>query len=337
MKDLSKHIEYLLLDHECVIYPELGAFITSYISSKWSKDENLFLPPYRSVWFNPHLKEDDDLFVSTLVQRYNISRADAILLCTEYLEEVYQELEENGTVDIGSIGTFIKESEEAPLIFAPTLSGIETPDIYGLDSVQLPLLSAQETDMQTTELKHADHAIHSDKKHITIRIRRSIINYVTAAAAAVVLFLGFPTPAHNTGMTEEQKAETDFFMPANLRPMPAVSASPKGLVQEEDAQPMIESEDVTEEESIDTSTATIKSEQPSYAIVLASSISMKNAQSYVASLQNRGHKAEILSRGKMIRVIIPGFHSADEVHQAIKQMQSQSNEFSKAWTLKLED
>ena len=72
-------------------------------------------------------------------------------------------------------------------------------------------------------------------------------------------------------------------------------------------------------------------------MVLASSISMKNAQNYVANLQNRGHKAEVLVRGKMIRVIIPGFQSAEEVHQAIKELQKQSNEFSKAWTLKLED
>ncbi len=332
MKDLSKHIEYLLLDHECVIYPELGAFITSYISSKWSKEENLFLPPYRSVWFNPQLKEDDNLFISSLAQRYNISRDDAILLCTEYLEEIYQELEENGTVDIGSIGTFIRESEDSPMIFAPTLSGIATPDIYGLDSVQLPLLDVQETDIGATVFKQADHAIHSDEKHITIRIRRSIVNYITAAAASVILFLSFSTPALNTGMTEEQRAQTEFFMPSNLIPHTIVTVKeehPKETINED-----TEVQGVNETESqIVPKTST----HSPYAMVLASSISMKNAQNYVANLQNRGHKAEVLVRGKMVRVIIPGFQSAEEVHQAIKELQKQSNEFSKAWTLKLED
>ena len=337
MKDLSKHIEYLLLDHECVIYPELGAFITNYISSKWSKEENLFLPPYRFVWFNPQIKEDDNMFISTLALRYNISHADATLLCTEYLEEIYQELEENGNVDIGSIGTFIKESEDSPIIFAPTISGIATPDIYGLDSVQLPLLNAQETDIQATSFKQTDHAIHTDEKHITIRIRRSFINYVTATAAAIILFLGFSTPAHNTGMSKEQIAETEFFIPSNLRPQPIVSIHPEGIDQEKNIQPILESENETKDNAVNISTSTITDKQSSYAIVLASAISMKNAQNYIANLQNRGYKAEILVRGKMVRVIIPGFHSVDEVHQAIKQMQSQSNEFSKAWTLKLED
>ena len=335
MKDLSKHIEYLLLDHECVVYPELGAFITSYISSKWSKEENLFLPPCRSVWFNPQLKEDDNLFISTLAQRYNISRADAILLCTEYLEELYQELEENGTADIGSIGTFIKESEEAPMIFAPTLSGIATPDIYGLDSVQLPLLNTQAPDIQTPDTRQAGHAIHTDERHITIRIRRSIVNYAAAVAASIILFLGLTTPAYNTGMTQEQKAETEFFMPSNLRPLTSVSAQPEEPATEENTLPTAEDSGETEEDVADISTPATQDVQSAYAIVLASSISMKNAQNYVASLQSRGHNAEILNNGKMIRVIIPGFNSAKEVHQAIKQMQSQSNEFSKAWTLKL--
>ena len=332
MKDLSKHIEYLLLDHECVIYPELGAFITSYISSKWSKEENLFLPPYRSVWFNPQLKEDDNLFISSLAQRYNISRDDAILLCTEYLEEIYQELEENGTVDIGSIGTFIRESEDSPMIFAPTLSGIATPDIYGLDSVQLHLLDVREADIGATVFKQADHAIHTDEKHITIRIRRSIVNYITAAAASVILFLSFSTPALNTGMTEEQRAQTEFFMPSNLIPHTIVTVKeehPKETINED-----------TEVQGVNETEAQIvpkTSTHSPYAMVLASSISMKNAQNYVANLQNRGHKAEVLVRGKMVRVIIPGFQSAEEVHQAIKELQKQSNEFSKAWTLKLED
>lgn len=336
MKDLSKHIEYLLLDHECVVYPELGAFITSYISSKWSKEENLFLPPYRSVWFNPQLKEDDNLFISTLAHRYNISRADAILLCTEYLEEIYQELEENGTADIGSIGTFIKESEEAPMIFAPTLSGVATPSIYGLDSVQLPILNDQTTETQATDTRQPVHAIHSDEKHITIRIRRSIVNYAAAVAASIILFLGLTTPAYNTGMTQEQRAETEFFMPSNLRPLTAVPAQPEQSAAEDNAQPAVEDPEETEENvGTQTTTQETQAEQSSYAIVLASAISMKNAQNYVANLQSRGHNAEIFISGKMVRVIIPGFRSAEEVHQAIKQMQTQSSEFSKAWTLKL--
>jgi hypothetical protein len=272
------------------------------------------------------------LFISSLAQRYNISRDDAILLCTEYLEEIYQELEENGTVDIGSIGTFIRESEDSPMIFAPTLSGIATPDIYGLDSVQLPLLNVQETDIGATVFKQADHAIHSDEKHITIRIRRSIVNYITATAASVILFLSFSTPALNTGMTEEQRAQTEFFMPSNLIPHTIVTVKeehPKETINED-----TEVQGVNETEAqIVPKTSTLSP----YAMVLASSISMKNAQNYVANLQNRGHKAEVLVRGKMVRVIIPGFQSAEEVHQAIKELQKQSNEFSKAWTLKLED
>ena len=340
MKDLSKHIEYLLLDHECVIYPDLGAFITSYISSKWSQEENLFLPPYRSVWFNPQLKEDDDLFISTLARRYHISHADAALLCAEYLEELYQELEENGTVDLGSIGALIREEDDAPLIFAPSPSGISTPSLYGLDTVQLPLLQALNEEISVSPVTPAAKpAIHTDEKHITIRIRRSLVNYLTAAAASIILFLSFSTPALNTGMTEEQLAQTEFFLPSNLVPHTVVSVKeehPRETNVNTEVQEVSEVEATGTTQATSSSASTTSASSP-YAMVLASSISMKNAQSYVANLQSRGHKAEVLVRGKMVRVIIPGFQSAEEVHQAIKELQKQGNEFSKAWTLKLED
>ncbi len=351
MKDLSKHIEFLLLDHECVIYPDLGAFITSYISSKWSQEENLFLPPYRSVWFNPQLKEDDDLFVSTLARRYHISHADAALLCAEYLEELNQELEENGTVEVGSIGALIREEEDAPIIFAPSPSGVCTPGLYGLDTVQIPLLPEKSKEEETFPAAQTDKpAIHTDERHITIRIRRSLVNYLTSAAASIILFLAFSTPAQNTAMTEGERAQTELFIPSNLMPRTIVKVQkemPKEITAEAATETANEAttgtaiqETGTQEETAETSapgTTQAAMPQPAYAMVLASSISLKNAQSYVETLQARGLKAEVLARGKMVRVVIPGFQTAEEVHRAIKELQKTSSEFSKAWTLKLED
>ena len=72
-----------------------------------------------------------------------------------------------------------------------------------------------------------------------------------------------------------------------------------------------------------------------YAIVLASAISQKNAERYVENLKSRGYKAEIQSTKKLIRVIIPGFSTKEEVQTQIKQMKESSDEFSKIWTLEL--
>ena len=88
MKDLSQHIEYLLLDHDCVIYPQLGAFRATYVPSRWSQAEDLFLPPYRSVSFDADTKESDGLFETSLSRRYRVSPVDAEVMCAEYLDYI---------------------------------------------------------------------------------------------------------------------------------------------------------------------------------------------------------------------------------------------------------
>ena len=53
MIELSRHIENLLLKHNCVIVPQLGGFVTQYVPARYISEEQIFLPPYRSVGFNP--------------------------------------------------------------------------------------------------------------------------------------------------------------------------------------------------------------------------------------------------------------------------------------------
>ena len=43
MISLAKHIELLLLDHDCVIVPELGTFIANHASACYNEyDDSLF-------------------------------------------------------------------------------------------------------------------------------------------------------------------------------------------------------------------------------------------------------------------------------------------------------
>ena len=59
MLNLSRHIESLLLDHNCVIIPGFGGFITQYTSARYIKEEGIFLPPYRNIIFNKELVLND--------------------------------------------------------------------------------------------------------------------------------------------------------------------------------------------------------------------------------------------------------------------------------------
>ena len=73
MIELSRHIESLMLNHDCVIVPGLGGFITQYMHARYIAEEGLFLPPYRSVGFNQQLTFNDGLLVQSYMQAYDTS------------------------------------------------------------------------------------------------------------------------------------------------------------------------------------------------------------------------------------------------------------------------
>lgn len=329
MKDLSKHIEFLLLDHDCVIYPQLGAFIAKYIPSRWVEEEDLFLPPYRSISFNEKLKEGDDLFVTSLANRYKISLNEARNLCADFLEYIHQELSDNGSIDLGSIGLLNLDHATGQITFSPCIAGVTTPDLYGLDVCHLtPLKLEEQSKTETKKIKVS--SVHADEKNITIQINRNVFNYVAAIAASIVLFFSLASPVANSGMTEEQMSEANFFIPKNLIPFQNETIS-ENIVAIPNAIER-ESENIAKETQIEFSEEQNKSK---YAIVLASAISKKNAERYVESLKNRGYQAEVQITKKLVRVIIPGFNSTEEVQNKIKEMKASSSEFNKIWKLEL--
>lgn len=73
----------------------------------------------------------------------------------------------------------------------------------------------------------------------------------------------------------------------------------------------------------------------SYAIVLASAISEKNANIYIEQLSKRNIKASIYSKGKMRRVIIDGFATDEAAHKQLRTLQTQNTDMSAAWVLEI--
>ena len=338
MKDLSQQIEYLLLDHDCVIYPQLGAFVTTYVPSRWSQAEDLFLPPYRSVSFDAETKESDGLFVTSLSRRYKVSPVDAEVMCAEYLDYIKQELSENGTMDLGSIGVFVQENETDPLTFYPAPAGVASPGLYGLDALHMEPLSADQRQARRTSKRRSIlPSVKSDERHITIRISRHLANYVAAAAASIILFFAFSTPVQNTDIRQPQAAESNLFLPAHLMP----ASTNAGTCASSDANYSKQSPELQQVEAPATASSAEASPslQPkeSYAVVLASQVSMKNAEAFVASLKAEGYNAEVYVRNEMVRVILPGFESAEAVHEQIRQMKARSHKYDKAWTLKIDN
>ena len=63
MIELSRHIEMLLLENDCVVVPDFGGFIAHYQPARYVEEEGIFLPPLRTVGFNPQLTMNDGMLM----------------------------------------------------------------------------------------------------------------------------------------------------------------------------------------------------------------------------------------------------------------------------------
>ena len=198
--------------------PQLGTFSIQQRDSRWVAEEDLFLPPVRNVAFSREQDQAAADFIQSLAVALRLTSEQAQAACAEYVENMRQELAANSVAEVGSIGMFVRDSATGTDCFLPCQAGVTSPDLYGLDSIYQPRLP--ESVRQSGAVKQpTDHAIHRDDKHVTIRIPRSLLYYATAAAAAIIVFLSFSTPAiYTSPEVGTTVAATNLFLPSNLLP-----------------------------------------------------------------------------------------------------------------------
>lgn len=357
MNELAKHIEYLLLDNDCVVVPQFGGFVTQKVGAERIEEEELFLPPMRTVRFNPDLQANDGLLVHSLMKTYRIEESEAKRMLHSLVLDLRQTLLENTSCDFGSMGVFT-QNEDGEVSFAPCQAGTVCPTFYGLDALQFPRLQPQSAvTMRKTSAAESKPFIHKDEQHITIRINRRLINYLTATVAAVILFFMFSTPAQNTDTTlpEVSSATATLFIPQILpkeigsttvttnfsegKGSEATKESTTSNAPTTTVRPdtTVNNNNGQADSALATNDVTMSETQENlFCVVIASSITEKNAQVYVNKLTERGIQgAEVFKKGKMVRVIFSGYQTENEAYIKMNELRLQSSEFETAWVYKL--
>ncbi len=230
MIELKRHIEILLLDNDCVVVPGLGGFVTHHIDARYDARDGVYLPPLRTLGFNQKLDMNDSLLAQSYVEAYDMSYPEAMRKIDEEVGELKSALEKDGFYDLSDIGTLVVNAD-GRYEFDPCESGILTPSLYGLSSVDVPLLledggaatipaaiempvksvteerggaekpAAQQSqqvfpygESKLAEKLCADGEGDSEK---TISIKVSLLRNVLAVACAVLAFFMLATPINN--------------------------------------------------------------------------------------------------------------------------------------------
>lgn len=367
MIELSRHIESLMLKHDCVIVPNLGGFVTQYVPARRVDDEQLFLPPCRSVGFNPQLNLNDGLLVQSYMQAYDTNYPEALKLINDAVTQLKQQLQEEGEYELSGIGK-LTLGAGGRFNFVPCEAGVLSPELYGLDAVTTPRIAElQKTTQQSKDNTKSNKKkvnIKRTEKNYTISINRELVNYVAAAVVAIVFYFIFATPINNNEQTEHQVASTMYEQlfnnattsqqsttiqptltttPITTTPCGMDSATVLTTTQQVETTQQEQKKVTPQAEATNAKANEVtekdKTVQPAisgqYTLVLASAITEGNAQSFSDKLKKEGlPEATPYRRGRMVRVIY-GHYSTEQAAQAALNKLQHNKAFAEAWVMEI--
>ena len=346
--ELERHIEILLLSNDCVIVPDLGGFMTHYVEARYDEEDNMFLPPQRTLVFNPQLKLNDSLLAQSFIEAYDISYPEAIRRIESEVSELKQYLYNEGFYELNDLGV-LKVNDEGKLEFEPCEAGILTPELYGLSSFEamplsgrLPMTSetSQAEDSKTEEtaetiiLPMAEEETVMEEEDRAITIKMSWVRNVIATAAAILLFFVLTTPVSNDDQSIVSKSQ--ITLPIINKDS---SANATDKLDKQTVKDALQKRDTVVEKAIGTAEEVQLTEEsveaPNYCIVLASQVSRRNAEEFVSNLQKKGiDDARVYLYNNIRRVVCGSFKTEAEAYQQLQKIH-QTPSLADAWVYKM--
>lgn len=359
MIELGRHIEILLLNNDCVIVPNLGGFLTHHVEARYDNRDSMFIPPLRTLGFNPQLTMSDPLLAQSYADAYDISYPEAVAMLEREVESVKNQIEQEGQYEFTDLGV-LSLSGEGRYEFEPNEAGLLTPMLYGLSSIEMPLLSEV--------LKHADipgtisydtapigitspnpsfqpslatimsqvspSDRHREEKTISIKVSLLRNLAVTAVAAVALLFFARPVTNDQVMVNDHQTAEASLL--TTITPKKEVKESVSLTTVAEATATDAPAETSVEAAAPSRSIAgafeqlaqqieqmneeTVLPSAGHYTVVLGCSLPLENAQNFLASIQEKGAKKAVLFEYNNDHMIVYGDYA--DKNDAVAQLQT---------------
>ena len=369
--ELDRHIEILLLDNDCVIIPNFGGFVTHHVDARYDESEGSFLPPLRTLGYNPHLKNiNDSLLAQSYVEAYDISYPEAQRKIAEEVDNLKTALSEQGQFELKNIG-MLSLNDMGDVVFEPCEAGILTPDLYGLGSFEMPKLADASTaspqlataaepfvlspiqpaddfaklDKQADELEA--NGCDSEPSERTISIKVSWLRNIAVAAAAIVAFFFLSTPVTNSieGKLYVSDMGTGLLTKISELDTPNnEKAKASATIANEEIKATVAKKVVDKAKSDSLKTAGLtkadKSEAtdkplPAYCIVMASQVTKSGAENFVKTLKAEGYdQAYTYINNNVVRVVYGRYPTEQQAYNKLKIVRG-NKYFEQAWIYKM--
>lgn len=344
MIELAQHIEVLLLENDCVIVPGFGGFV-AYYTPAMRVEGNTFLPPTRTIGFNPQLKLNDGLLVQSYMAVYDTNFSDATKIVEEEVAELIAVLHKEGKVDLANVGE-LRYTIHDTYEFIPYENRITTPYLYGLDSFEMKELAVLH---KPEEKVLIPMAAQERTRPYEIRISTVLRNAV-AMIAAIALFFAFSTPIENTAVEKDNYARLlpiDLFEKIENRSVVMTPVEVKQGTQKSVKTAKISHETTfSEKETGKRATKPLvvkevkvvkpvaeKQMEDNYHIIVAGGITLKDAEIMAEQLKAKGFSgAKALNSDGKVRVSIMSYATREEAMKQLLKIR-ENEAYKTAWML----
>ncbi len=310
-----------------------------HVDARRDDSDGSFLPPLRTIGFNPKLTLNDSLLAQSYVEAYDISYPDAVMRIEDEVRELKQHLENDGSYELNDIGQ-LRMNDDGHYEFEPCEAGILTPSLYGLSSFELrsvadinqelaaqlaaeekqalPTLTVESTSLSTTAEEETLEAAGSRQ----VALWRNL----AVACIALLVFLLVPAPLANNSRLLESKIDTGLLQRIMPKNFTVGETSIREAVAHRNDRPSATAAEAMPAEVSST-------DKRGFTLVLASKVSQRNASEYVEKLHKDGfEEAEVFTRRKNTKVIYGNYKTQGEAYRQLNQLHGKAP-FAEAWVM----
>jgi len=358
--NLELLIHDLLLNNDCIVIPNFGAFVCNYKSAVIESNKSLILPPSKEITFNPLLTKNDGILSTKIAQILKCSYPEALQYIENHIHFWKISLQNHNYLELNELGSF-RVDENNKWIFTQNNELNFWDDAYALSPIKINPIQ-QNKILETTEIQ----TVHSYKK-------QNLKKLAIAASIFFPLLFGSIWISMEKSVTQNWES-LDFFQWLNSTQKTEIEVTKKvadmdisinevktffdedevktlekiGHLGEDTVWKTEKGQRVWEEEKIYTKTTTTvenkkvetkiikeknkenkniteitpSTSEEKFAIIAGCFSSLENADKYVNELKSKGYPAKVfgITKTGLHRVAISTFNSETEALQNLSQL-----------------
>ena len=336
--DMDAFISELLHQHECVIVPGLGGFLTNYAPARIHPTHHVFVPPSKYIVFNASLSHNDGILAKHISAAKNISYRESLEHISHWLNGHKSRLKNGHNWTLENIG-ILSLDHEGNIQFEPANNVNYLVESYGLSSFVSPPVKRLEIAHVTTQVKQGNklHSLNRRLKWAAVALPLVGFSFWGSFHAKDIdqIYTSYANlmPWENSGSNIRPAVnsinsagmlftEYQTIYASVIADRSGMNTVRKIVITEPDAQPEVSDKPAKE--------AAISSETNlscRYFIIGGAFKLFENAGKYVDDLKGKGYPASIVfqNRRGLYVVGIKGFTNKETAKAQLSQIRSTEN------------